>query len=127
MSVRSGAWITSRLGPVGVPLDYFGLRRSFFNLPHSLLNFIAQTYAKFRINHRLYGLKPKHRYFDQLVFFTEYLPLKIMTGQVTIKGDIQCFTENGVIFKGEYNNVYDNSSNNFNFHFLTHFIKVKVK
>lgn len=56
-----------------------------------------------RFDHKLYGLKPKHRVFSQHIFVNDDLPKKIMSGFVVIKGDIDCFTENGIIFKGKSN------------------------
>ena len=70
-------------------------------MPRSFLNEAAQIFAKSRIDHKFYGLKPRHKYFDQLVFFTENLPMKLMLGQITIKPNIEYFTENGVVFKGK--------------------------
>lgn len=54
-----------------------------------------------RFDHEKYGLKPAHRVFGQHPMVNDALPNRILSGTVVVKGDIEEFVEDGVIFKGE--------------------------
>ncbi|CAG2170815.1 unnamed protein product [Oppiella nova] len=105
LSTRDGSWIASRSGPMGQPFDTFLLRRSLYSmyklLPYGLSCWALEKYLHIRFDHKLYALKPKHRVLSQHIVINDELPKKIMTGLAHIKPDIQEFTENGVIFRGE--------------------------
>ena len=66
---------------------------------------IAQIYLNMRFHHKLYGLKPKHGVFSQHVIVSDILPTKIISGEVVVKNDIDEFTANGVIFKGNRHSI----------------------
>lgn len=55
--------------------------------------------AKF--DHETYKLKPKHRVLSAHPTMNDSLPNCILSGRVIVKGDIERFTENGIIFVGE--------------------------
>lgn len=66
ISTRRGAWILSRVGDYGYPLDVSSLSRFQHFLTkicsQSLVNAYLENKMNQRIDHELYGLKPKHRY-----------------------------------------------------------------
>ena len=102
LSTRRGAWVLSRLGDDGRPLDYFTTR---FNslIPKVLLKaaFKAKLNAKF--NHANFGLQPTHSILGQHPMVNDDLPHRIITGAIVIKPNVSHFTETGVFFE-------DNSS-----------------
>ncbi|XP_013791917.1 dimethylaniline monooxygenase [N-oxide-forming] 5-like [Limulus polyphemus] len=105
LSTRSGCWIIPRVGPHGLPFDATFLKRSWNtlwnNAPYSLLCYISEKYVNTRFNHETYCIKPKHRIFGQHPMVNDALPNRILSGTVELKGNIKEFTENGVIFEGE--------------------------
>lgn len=105
LSTRRGSWIVHRVGPSGVPFDTVFLTRWFnflFNTsPYNLTCTVAETYINSRFDHKRYGLKPTHRIFGQHIMVNDALPNRILSGTVTVKGDIREFTEDGVIFEGD--------------------------
>jgi hypothetical protein len=68
--------------------------------PYPILCSAAEWYINTRFDHEVYGLKPNHRIFSQHVMVNDELPNRIMSGTVIVKGNIERFTENGVIFEG---------------------------
>ncbi|OTF73587.1 hypothetical protein BLA29_005025 [Euroglyphus maynei] len=52
-------------------------------------------------NHEDYQLKPKHRVLSQHIMVNDTLPNRILSGTIKVKGNIDHFTENGVVFNGE--------------------------
>ena len=62
---------------------------------------IFESQLNLQFDHKLYGLKPKHRVFGQVITVNDSLPTRILSGTVAVKSDIVEFTENGVIFKGD--------------------------
>jgi len=105
LSTRRGAWVLWRVGPGGLPFDAMYIRRFWFRLlftfPYALVCFVIQTYLNLRFNHKAYGVQPDHQVLSQHPMVNDALPNRILSGTVKVKGDIQEFTENGVIFKGE--------------------------
>lgn len=85
-------------------MDTQFLRRSWNSIfrltPNPLLNSVAEFYINTRFDHKTYQLKPKHRLFGQHIMVNDDLPNRILSGSVIIKGNIERFTENGVIFEG---------------------------
>jgi dimethylaniline monooxygenase (N-oxide forming) len=71
-------------------------------VPYSMSCSAVEWYISGRFNHSDYQLKPKHRIFAQHVMVNDALPNRILSGTVIVKGNIDRFTENGVIFEGEY-------------------------
>ena len=93
------------MGPNGKPLDSQFMRRFLNSLfqwsPYEWSCSVFEWYINSRFNHNDYQLKPKHRIFSQHVMVNDALPNRILSGTVVVKGDIERFTENGVIFEGE--------------------------
>nr|KAF6290633.1 flavin containing dimethylaniline monooxygenase 5 [Myotis myotis] len=52
-----------------------------------------------RFNHKMYGLKPKHRALSQHPTVNDDLPNRIISGLVKVKGNVQEFTETAAIFE----------------------------
>ncbi|CAG2103703.1 unnamed protein product [Medioppia subpectinata] len=105
LSTRTGTWISYRVGPNGKPFDSSFIRR-YINLvmslvPYSIVCGFMEWYVNNRFDHRDYQLKPKHRFLSQHIMVNDALPNRILSGTVAVKGDIDRFTANGVIFKGE--------------------------
>ena len=100
MSARTGAWLSSRISLWGLPFDYLLSRRIFYMIPVFILNFLAEIYSSIISGTKFYGIKPKHRFLDQVPLTAESLPLKLLMGQIVIKGGIDRITKCGVIFKG---------------------------
>jgi len=105
LSTRRGSWILFRVGPFGIPFDMMYLRRIVFNVfnlvPYSLSCATTERFLNSRFDHKLYGLEPEHHVWSQHPMVNDALPNRILSGTVTVKGDIQEFTENGVIFEGD--------------------------
>ena len=94
-----------RLGPNGKPLQHV-IQRRFVNtmiqwLPKEWVCSYFEWYLNSRFSHNDYQLKPRHRFFSQHGLINDDLPNRILSGTVVVKGDIERFTENGLIFKGE--------------------------
>ena len=94
----------SRMSPGGLPIDGYLIRRLNNVLLYYFPNFMSlvfETLLENRFDHKMYGLKPKHRIFQQHPTINDSLPNRILSGTVKVKGDIERFEENGVVFKGE--------------------------
>ncbi len=63
---------------------------------------MTESFANSRFNHEDYQLKPQHRILEQHIMINDALPNRILSGTVIVKGNIERFTENGVIFEGDY-------------------------
>lgn len=105
ISTRRGAWIFQRVGQGGKPFDTI-LTRRFLNflqklLPYWLICSFIEWQLNDRIDHEKYQLKPKHRALSAHITMNDALPNKILCGTVKVKGDIDHFVENGVVFQGE--------------------------
>jgi dimethylaniline monooxygenase (N-oxide forming) len=105
LSTRRGSWILYRVGPFGTPFDMMYLRRIVFDIfnivPYSLSCATTERFLNSRFDHKLYGLEPSHHVWSQHPMVNDALPNRILSGTVIVKGDIQEFTEDGVIFEGE--------------------------
>ena len=73
--------------------------------PYPLICFFGEIYVNTKFSHKLYNLKPKHRLFGQHPMINDDLPNRILSGYITVKSNIDRFTENGLIFEG-IPNVY---------------------
>lgn len=105
LSTRRGAWILSRVGPSGVPLDVF-LHTRISNyirnlLPARMTDKYMEDMVNASFNHKAYRLRPKHRFSSQHPTVNDSIPNKILSGVVTVKGDIKEFTSDGVLFQGD--------------------------
>uniref|UniRef100_A0A147BGF9 Flavin-containing monooxygenase n=2 Tax=Ixodes ricinus TaxID=34613 RepID=A0A147BGF9_IXORI len=105
LSTRRGCWVIRRVGFWGIPADSFLNRRTtnLFNkwAPEWLVNLVYETYSNEAFDHRLYRLKPKHRWRNQHPTINDALPNGILSGRIIVKGDVEEFTETGVVFKDE--------------------------
>lgn len=105
LSTRRGSWIFHRVGSNGRPFDQYYHRRFliflFRLLPYWLTCSFMEFYLNSVFNHADYQLKPKHRCLSQHIMVNDALPNRILSGTVTVKSDIDHFTEDGVVFKGE--------------------------
>ncbi|RWS19573.1 dimethylaniline monooxygenase [N-oxide-forming] 5-like protein [Leptotrombidium deliense] len=94
-----------RVGPFGAPFDSSYIYRFGFLLfkilPFAVSCYYFELLVNFRFDHAKYGIKPKHRILGQHPMINDALPNRILSGTVMLKGDIQEFTENGIIFKGD--------------------------
>ena len=52
-------------------------------------------------DHARYGLKPRHRCLSAHITMNDSIPSKILCGTVKVKGDIEHFTTDGIVFKGD--------------------------
>lgn len=105
LSTRSGTWVMHRVGENGLPRDDQVLTRFKniqFNLaPFSLSNWFVEKELNRTFDHEAYQLKPKHRYFQQHPMINDALPNRILSGTIVIKGNIERFEENGILFQGD--------------------------
>lgn len=105
LSTRRGCWVLNRVGGNGRPFDTKFLCRMFNLLfhvtPYSINCLAGETFINQRFDHAMYQLKPKHRIFGQHPMVNDALPNKILSGTVIVKGDIERFEKEGVVFKGE--------------------------
>uniref|UniRef100_T1JB49 Flavin-containing monooxygenase n=1 Tax=Strigamia maritima TaxID=126957 RepID=T1JB49_STRMM len=105
LSTRRGSWVTNRVAAKGYPVDVTILSRFFDHvtkyMPWTLSNASLESMVNYRFDHQLYGLRPKHRILEQHIMINDDMPNRIASGTLSIKSDIDHFTENGVIFKGE--------------------------
>ncbi|XP_009998172.1 PREDICTED: dimethylaniline monooxygenase [N-oxide-forming] 5-like [Chaetura pelagica] len=132
LSTRRGAWIFNRVGDRGYPADMiFSTRMNTFLkdlLSSSMVNSIVEKQLNARFNHSHYGLKPKHRIFDQHPTVNDDLPNRIISGRVQVKPNIQEFTETSAIFedgtKEDIDAVVFATGYSFSFPFLESCVKV---
>jgi len=105
LSTRRGCWIRGRVCHRGYPIDSYMATRAFglfFSIfPESWMNYAYETYVNSWMDHELFGLKPKHRIFNQHPTINDAFPNAILAGRIAVRPDIKEFTENGVIFSGE--------------------------
>uniref|UniRef100_A0A667YP74 Flavin-containing monooxygenase n=1 Tax=Myripristis murdjan TaxID=586833 RepID=A0A667YP74_9TELE len=101
LSTRSGAWVVSRVGQGGLPLDLVGFSRLVMMLHRLLPSWSAWTIKKTlnqAFDHVLYGLKPKHGFFTQIPVVNDELPGRIISGRVQVKPNVQEFCGSSVVF-----------------------------
>ncbi|GFS56492.1 dimethylaniline monooxygenase 5 [Trichonephila inaurata madagascariensis] len=106
LSTRSGAHVINRIGPKGLPYDYTLIRPYIYQLldifPPNFVGWLLETcYLDFQYDHKLYAIKPDHHIFSKDPILNDYIGSKLLSGAVIMKPDIQCFTEDGVIFEGD--------------------------
>lgn len=105
LSTRTGSWVFHRVGSNGRPFDQYMHRRFlirwlFALVPYWLSCWIVELYLNSVFNHEDYQLRPRHRVLSQHIMVNDALPNRVLSGTVTIKGDIDYLTEDGVVFKG---------------------------
>uniref|UniRef100_L7N1Q9 Flavin-containing monooxygenase 5 n=1 Tax=Myotis lucifugus TaxID=59463 RepID=L7N1Q9_MYOLU len=103
LSTRRGAWILNRVADHGYPFDVlFNSRLKHFlskMCGESLANTYLERRMNQRFNHKMYGLKPKHRALSQHPTVNDDLPNRIISGLVKVKGNVKEFTETAAIFE----------------------------
>ncbi|XP_041646429.1 flavin-containing monooxygenase 5-like [Cheilinus undulatus] len=99
---RSGAWVVSRVGERGLPVDMVGVSRMDVMLQSLFPSWSARTLEN-KVNkvfdHQLYGLKPKHGIFAQNAVVSDDLPARIISGRVQVKPNVKEFSGSRVIFE----------------------------
>uniref|UniRef100_A0A672ZN11 Flavin-containing monooxygenase n=1 Tax=Sphaeramia orbicularis TaxID=375764 RepID=A0A672ZN11_9TELE len=100
LSTRSGAWVFSRVGKGGLPSDLVISRMDL--MLHKLFPTWMNKNMEKRLNesldHKLYGLKPKHSFFAQIPVVNDELPSRIISGRVKIKPNVKEFCGSSVVF-----------------------------
>ncbi|XP_072295123.1 flavin-containing monooxygenase 5-like [Eucyclogobius newberryi] len=101
LSTRSGAWITSRVGPRGIPSDIITISRMdqlYETVFPSRANKKTEKMLNQQFDHTLYGLQPKHNFFTQIPVVNDELPVRILSGRVQIKPNVKEFSGSSVVF-----------------------------
>ncbi|XP_069718522.1 flavin-containing monooxygenase 5-like isoform X2 [Phaenicophaeus curvirostris] len=132
LSTRRGAWVLNRVGDEGYPIDTVLTTRmnTFLKdlLSLSMTNNYMEKRLTARFDHSHYGLKPKHRVFDQHPTINDDLPNRIISGRVLVKPNIQKFTETSAIFddgtREDIDVVVFATGYSFSFPFLAGYVKV---
>ncbi|KAM9324557.1 flavin-containing monooxygenase 5-like [Gastrophryne carolinensis] len=105
LSTRRGTWIFNRVTDYGYPVDMvFNTRlQSVLRgvLPSYIVNYLAEAKLNKRFDHENFGLKPKHRLFNQHPTLNDDLPNRIIAGTVLMKCNVARFTETDAIFDDE--------------------------
>ncbi|XP_070687811.1 dimethylaniline monooxygenase [N-oxide-forming] 2-like isoform X1 [Pempheris klunzingeri] len=103
LSTRQGAWVVGRMSSNGLPLDMTAITRLnnilTLLLPKTLLNWAAEKVLNHRYDHRLYGLKPRHRLLDRKPLINDDLPGRILQGALVMKPNLKGFKDCGVVFE----------------------------
>ncbi|XP_059196509.1 flavin-containing monooxygenase 5-like [Centropristis striata] len=101
LCIRSGAWVVSRVGQGGLPVDMLGTSRMDSMLQKLFPSWSARISEK-NVNkvldHELYGLKPKHGIFAQNAVVSDDLPARIISGRVVVKPNVQEFCGSSAVF-----------------------------
>ncbi|KAM9831339.1 flavin-containing monooxygenase 5-like [Neosynchiropus ocellatus] len=101
LSTRSGAWLVSRVGPGGIPADLIGTSRMDMMIKRlfpSQVEKMVEKKLNQTLDHTLYGLKPKHGFFDQIPVVNDELPARIIAGRVQVKPNVKSFCGSSVVF-----------------------------
>lgn len=111
VALRRGTWVANRVGPWGLPLDHFFLRRVMAMLlaylPYGVFCGIFESYLNFVFDHTRYRLRPEHRILSQHITVNDALPNLIISGRVKICSKLKRFTPTGVVFEDSPNKVVD--------------------
>ncbi|CAI5640022.1 dimethylaniline monooxygenase [N-oxide-forming] 5 isoform X1 [Oreochromis niloticus] len=103
LSTRQGAWVMGRMSTNGVPLDIAVIKRInnvlFQLLPKTLVNWVAERALNNKYDHRLYGLKPKHRLMERKPIINDDLPGRILQGAIVMKHNLEGFKDSRVVFE----------------------------
>ncbi|KAM4574149.1 flavin-containing monooxygenase 5-like [Fundulus diaphanus] len=101
LSTRRGAWVIGRVGPGGLPVDVAWSSRLLYwmvKLFPTWSNWMLEKKLNEFFDHKLYGLKPKHRFWAQLPVVNDDLPARIISGRVQVKPNVREFSETSVVF-----------------------------
>ncbi|XP_026160380.1 dimethylaniline monooxygenase [N-oxide-forming] 5-like [Mastacembelus armatus] len=101
LSTRTGAWVVGRVGPGGIPGDFVGSSRLDVMLQMLFPSWTNRKFEKMlnkALDHRLYGLGPKHRFFAQIPVVNDDLPARIISGRVQLKPNVKEFCGSRVVF-----------------------------
>ncbi|PIK38358.1 hypothetical protein BSL78_22141 [Apostichopus japonicus] len=99
LSTRRGTWVIHRISDFGIPVDILNVKRFLFLAPLWLQNAFFEFKLNLNVNHKLYGLLPKHKALSAHPMVNDDLPNRIANGTVIIKPNIKRFTKNGVEFE----------------------------
>ncbi|XP_054646448.1 flavin-containing monooxygenase 5-like [Dunckerocampus dactyliophorus] len=101
LSTRSGAWVVSRVGSRGLPVDMLGTSRMNATLQRLFPSWSSRMVEK-KVNsvfdHELYGLKPPHGIFSQNAVVSDDLPARIISGRVQVKPNVKEFRGSALVF-----------------------------
>ncbi|XP_051929184.1 flavin-containing monooxygenase 5-like isoform X7 [Hippocampus zosterae] len=98
---RSGAWVISRVGPRGLPVDMMYTSRKnemLKSLFPSLSNRIMENKLNQVFDHELYGLKPQHSISEKNTVVSDALPARIISGRIRLKENIKEFRGSTLVF-----------------------------
>ncbi|KAG1649599.1 Dimethylaniline monooxygenase [N-oxide-forming] 5 [Nymphon striatum] len=100
LCARTGTWVFSRVGKKGIPSDFqlSRLLNFFVNLAPSLTSTKLENDINQKFDHKLFGLKPKHRVLEQHPVVNDDLPNRIISGRIKVKGGIDHVTKDSVYF-----------------------------
>nr|XP_054765940.1 flavin-containing monooxygenase 5-like [Lytechinus pictus] len=98
MSMRDGAWIVPRILN-GQPADTYVNQRWKDFIPKWIYNYLVKRAMDSSQDWRTLGLQSsKHPAFTKCVMLNDQLPVKIMSGQVTVRSGVERFEGSRVIF-----------------------------
>lgn len=98
LSTCRGAWVLSRMGKGGEPMDQQFIRRVGSLVPISLRRSLFKKIVNERFDHKVFALQPQHPITGQHPMVNDALPHRIIVGSVVIKPNVRSFTKSGVIF-----------------------------
>ncbi|XGW23743.1 hypothetical protein V3C99_005731 [Haemonchus contortus] len=102
LSTRRGAWILNRLHTGGMPLDTCMARRFthklMYSVPRAIRAWYVQRTINARFDHAAYGLRPEHDVLGAHTTQNDELPIRIASGTIVVKPNIERFTEHDVHF-----------------------------
>ncbi|KAH6940555.1 hypothetical protein HPB50_000576 [Hyalomma asiaticum] len=100
LSIRRANWVVPRHYG-GVPIDVAFSKQLFMFLydyiPTRVSSWFMQYVANSAFDHKTLGLEPQHQLLSQYAVINSALPEKVLNGQVKFRGEIEAFTELGVI------------------------------
>ncbi|XP_069378426.1 flavin-containing monooxygenase 5-like isoform X1 [Paralichthys olivaceus] len=103
LSTRRGAWVIRQVSDNGMPVDMKYNTRFvhilFQLLPMNVLNWIGEKKLNAMYDHTMYALKPTHRLFSQIPVINDDLPMKILSGAVTVKPNVKEIRGSTVVFE----------------------------
>nr|XP_023650440.1 dimethylaniline monooxygenase [N-oxide-forming] 5-like [Paramormyrops kingsleyae] len=103
LSTRQGTWVMGRTSSRGLPVDMSVITRPVALLtavlPRRLLSWAIERSLNQKYDHQLYGLMPRHRIMDYRPLINDELPVRILTGLLVMKPNIQEFRGSTVVFE----------------------------
>lgn len=98
VSTRRGSYVIQRAAEYGIPFDHLAINRFSQSLPWDLMRPVHYHKINYKYNHSNYGLSPNFRFDGGVVTISDDLPNRILLGAISIKSNVEKFTENGVQF-----------------------------